>query len=44
MTSYCNSRWSGPQYAVELAERLIAAAGTLLGQLSFFAQPGRAEP
>ncbi len=29
------------QQAVEAAERLIAAADTLLGQLSFFAQPGR---
>jgi hypothetical protein len=29
------------QQAVEIAERLIAAADTLLGQLSFFAQPER---
>jgi hypothetical protein len=29
------------QQAVEAAERLIAAADTLLGQLSFFAQPER---
>lgn len=32
------------QQAVEVAERLIATADTLFGQLSFFAQPGRAEP
>lgn len=32
------------QQAVEAAQRLIAAADTLLGQLSFFAQPGRPEP
>jgi hypothetical protein len=32
------------QQAVEVAERLIAAADTLLGQLSFFAQPERPEP
>jgi HEPN domain-containing protein len=31
------------QQAVEVAERLIAAADKLLGQLSFFAQPGRPE-
>ncbi len=30
------------QQAAEVAERLIAAADKLLGQLSFFAQPGRA--
>src|SRR5260370_16186833 len=29
------------EQAVEVAERLIAAAGQLLGQLSFFAQPQR---
>jgi hypothetical protein len=29
------------QQAVEVAEGLIAAADTLLGQLSFFAQPER---
>jgi hypothetical protein len=29
------------QQVVEIAERLIAAADTLLGQLSFFAQPER---
>jgi hypothetical protein len=28
------------QQAVEAAQRLIAAADALLGQLSFFAQPG----
>jgi hypothetical protein len=32
------------QQAVEAAERLIAAADTLLGQLSFFAQPERPGP
>ena len=32
------------QQAVEAAQRLIAAADTLLGQLSFFAQPERPGP
>ncbi len=32
------------QQAVEVAERLIAAAGALLGQLSFFAEPRNPGP
>jgi hypothetical protein len=32
------------QQAVQVAERLISAADTLLGQLSFFVQPERPEP
>jgi HEPN domain-containing protein len=32
------------QQAVETAQRLITAADRLLGQLSFFAQPGEREP